>query len=142
MISGSERRKNSGFTLIELMIVVAIIGIIAGIAIPSYMESVQRSNRTDAKTELNDIAQRLQRCFTVYNAYNNANCRVFADLDGGGITSTEGHYLITLAGVTATSYTLTAAPVSGSAQAKDSECASFSVTHAGVKTATGGGKCW
>lgn len=133
-----------GFSLIELMIVVAIIGIIAGIAYPSYMESVRKSNRADAKATLNDVAHRLQRCFTTYNAYNNANCAVATSLSGGGtITSAEGMYSVT-AVMDATTYTLTAAPVAGTSQAADTNCGSLTLTNAGVRNATGshGVDCW
>ena len=137
-------KKQSGFTLIELMIVVAIIGIIAGIAYPSYMESVRKSNRADGKVTLNDIAHRLQRCFTTYNAYNSASCAVANSLSGGGaITSAEGMYRVTAA-LDATTYTLTAAPVTGTSQAADTKCGSLTLTNAGVRNATGsyGAECW
>ncbi|AQQ68693.1 hypothetical protein Mag101_14440 [Microbulbifer agarilyticus] len=136
-------QKQKGFTLIELMIVVAIVGIISAIAYPSYMESVRKSNRADAKATLNDVAHRLQRCFTTYSAYNNANCSVANTLDGGTITSAEGMYSVTAA-VTATTYTLTAAPVAGSSQAADTKCGSLTLTSAGIRNATGsyGAECW
>ncbi|TLM74825.1 type IV pilin protein [Microbulbifer harenosus] len=136
--------NQKGFTLIEMMIVVAIIGIIAGIAYPSYMESVRKSNRADAKASLNDVAQRLQRCFTTYNAYNNANCAVAESLkDGATLNSGERFYAIS-AVIGATTYTLTAAPVSGKSQAADSKCASLTLTNTGVRNATGtlGADCW
>ena len=135
-------KVQKGFSLIELMIVVAIIGIIAGIAYPSYMESVRKSNRADGKATLNDVAHRLQRCFTTYNAYNNANCAVATSLSGSGvITSAEGMYSVT-AVMDATSYTLTAAPVGS--QTADANCGSLTLTSAGVRNATGslGADCW
>ncbi|HEY8570196.1 type IV pilin protein [Microbulbifer sp.] len=137
-------KKQNGFTLIELMIVVAIIGIIAGIAYPSYMESVRKSNRADAKASLNDVAHRLQRCFTTYNAYNNANCAVAESLkDGATLNSGESLYTIS-AVLDATTYTLTAAPVTGKSQASDSKCASLTLTNTGIRNATGslGADCW
>lgn len=142
-----EQPKNNikGFTLIELMIVVAIIAIIAGIAYPSYMESVMRSNRADAKVEINDVAQRLQRCFTLYNDYTHSNCTVHGQLTGGNkITSDEGFYELSLTAVSATTYTLTASPVAGRTQAKDSKCKSFTMTHTGAQGATGDDttQCW
>lgn len=136
-------KKQSGFTLIELMIVVAIIGIIAGIAYPSYMESVRKSNRADAKATLNDVAHRLQRCFTTYNAYDNANCGVATTLGGGPITSPEGMYSVS-AVLGTTTYSLTAAPVAGTSQAADTKCGSLTLTNAGLRNATGslGADCW
>lgn len=135
-----------GFTLIEVMIVVAIIGILAGIAYPSYMETVRKSNRSDAKVELNDVAQRLQRCYTVYSAYNNANCGVYSQLSTGDseIISREGFYAITLSSISATAYELTASPEAGTTQANDTKCTSFTLSNTGDRSATGSDadNCW
>ncbi|WP_295802713.1 type IV pilin protein [uncultured Microbulbifer sp.] len=139
----TKMQKQKGFTLIEVMIVVAIIGIISAIAYPSYMESVRKSNRADGKAALNDVAQRLQRCFTAYSSYTHANCGVGQTLDGGSVSSGEGMYTVTGA-VAATTFTLTAAPVAGTTQAGDSKCGSLTLTQAGVKGASGpqGTECW
>ena len=138
-------KMQKGFSLIELMIVVAIIGIIAGIAYPSYMESVRKSNRADAKASLNDVAQRLQRCFTTYNAYNNANCAVATSLSGSGsIASGEGMYTITANTLNATAYELWATPVTGTTQAADTKCGRLELFNTGVRDASGslGADCW
>lgn len=134
-----------GFTLIEAMIVVAIIGILAAIAYPSYMESVRKSNRSDAKVELNDVAQRLQRCYTTYSKYNDANCGVYKQLSEGDeeIVSGEKFYAITLTAVSATTYTLTATPEAGTPQVND-KCTTLTLTNAGVRGSTGESVdyCW
>ncbi|WP_319004742.1 type IV pilin protein [Microbulbifer variabilis] len=137
--------KSHGFTLIELMIVVAVIGIISAIAYPSYMESVRKSNRSEAKAILNDVAQRLQRCFTAYSSYDDyTNCSVAADLQNNKSIDSENNYYSITGVLSATTYTLTAAPVSGSIQGGDSACTGFTLTQAGVKTATGSNSsnCW
>ena len=138
-------KKQAGFTLIELMIVVAIIGIISAIAYPSYQESVRKSNRADGKAALNDVAQRLQRCFTAYSSYAHASCAIGQTLSGGGsVNSGEGMYTITASALTATTFSLTAAPVTGTTQAGDTKCASLTLNQAGVEGATGtlGADCW
>lgn len=139
-----QYQKQSGFTLIEVMIVVAIIGIIAAIALPSYTEHTRKTRRVDCKTMLNNTAQRLERCMSMYGGYNHANCPI-ANADE--ITSEEGYYTITVASAAA-SFTLTCAAVAGDAQATDNRCASMSLAHTGGKLAedSDGGNtsttCW
>lgn len=141
----TKMMKVKGFTLIEVMIVVAIIGILAGIAYPSYMESVRKSNRSDAKVELNDVAQRLQRCFTAYSKYNDANCGVYKQLSEGAqeIISREKFYAITLTDISATTYELTATPETGTTQAND-KCSTLVLKNTGERGASGGtvDECW
>lgn len=135
------KKTSGGFTLLEVMIVVAILGILATIAYASYTNQVMRSNRADAHAALNDVAQRLQRCYTTYSSYNNAECGVFTQLDNNGtINSGEGLYEIT-GNVTATQYTLTAEPV-GPPQTNDDACSggnNMTLDNAGRRTPD---DCW
>jgi type IV pilus assembly protein PilE len=134
-------KKVNGFTLIEMMIVVAIVGILAAIAYPSYMEYVRKSNRAEAKTELLDIATRLQRCYTSFARFDDsANCAVYADLtDGNGIdTRGNGFYNIRITalagGSTRTTYELTAVAVeTPQTQDKTNGCDSLRLSHTGIR---------
>lgn len=134
------QRTNSGITLIELMVVVVIVAILAAISYPSYRQYAIRANRTEAKVALLQVAQGLEKCFTRYNAYNDAACGVATSFN-----TPEGHYAIAPTGgaVGASSYTLTATPQGG--QADDARCGTLGITETGVRTETGTGDlgdCW
>lgn len=138
------RRSQYGFTLIEVLVVVAIIGILAAFAYPAYMDSVRKSNRADAQAGLSDISQRLERCYTMYSAYDDDNCSMASSITGGNsVTTSEGFYDITGV-VNRSDYTLTATPVAGKLQASDDACQTFTLDQSGVRDATGtaADACW
>lgn len=136
------RKTTRGFTLIELMIAVVIMGILASVAYSSYQGQVMRSNRSDATAALNDASQRLQRCFTLYNNYTHEDCQVHDDLQGGGIQSSEGMYRVEYESApSATGYTLVARAINAP-QTGDTDC-----TGANAMTLTQTGRrepqaCW
>lgn len=127
-----HRRAAFGFTLIEMMIVVAVVAILAAIALPSYQESVRKSRRGQAKADLVELAQRVERFHTINNTYV-----------GFSLTGTENQspregtarYNVVLAGQTGSAFVLTATPTG--AQAVD-RCGTLSLNAAGAKSATGG----
>ncbi len=142
--------KQNGFTLIEMMIVVSVLGILTSIAYSSYMKSVMKSNRTDAKTELADLAQRMQRCYTANGTYATAAgvCTIIDALSSAGVTTRGNFYVVKASNLTATTYTLTATPATASIQSKDIDCASFVLNQRGNKSAQNKlladstDKCW
>lgn len=128
------RKAVHGLTLVELLVVVIIVGILAGIAYPSYRRQVVRSTRTDAKVSLQQAAQSLEDCFTRFHAYDDPGCTARENLEDG-IASPDGHYRITLDEADALTFMLAATPQGG--QADDTECAGFTLTEANVRDVTG-----
>lgn len=139
----TTRQSQTGFTLIEILIAVAIVGIIAAIGVPSYSAHTKKVRRADAKVTLTNSAQQLERCNIEFDAYNDSGC-ASALAGGGTITTPEGFYSITATTLTATTFTLTATPVSGGAQVGDGDCTSFTLNQAGAQGATGAStsNCW
>jgi type IV pilus assembly protein PilE len=155
------QNSSRGFTLIELMITVAIVGVLAGIALPSYNASVARAKRADARTQLMQAGQFMQRFYAANDQYlqdrsgNNilgstggmpAGLRV-SPADGTALyqlnssITTAGNYTAT---VTTTGYTLYMAPISGGSMASD-PCGMFTLTSTGVRGVTGTktrDECW
>ena len=132
------RSADSGFTLIELMIAVAILAIIVAIAIPTYERYVIETNRGEGKVIINNVAQGLERCYSRFSQYNDGACTVTLPA-----VSENGHYSVTAA-LTATTYTLTAAPQDSQAT-RDTECGSLTLDHRGFRGVTGSGTvedCW
>ena len=146
----TEQTTQTGFTLIELMIAVAIVALLAAIAVPNYYEYVERARRSDATTGITKIGAELERCYTQFSAYNDAGC-TFGFVSNGvpgnvtyanlvaGIASEEGDYDLTIAagagGATQT-YQLTATATAAGSQANDDTCDTFTLTHVGLKGST------
>ena len=140
----SDSTRVNGFTLIEVMIVVAIVGILVAIALPSYVEHVRRSKRSDAKAVLLENAQILERQMSIVNKYNSDTVNPPITVSPAGATGTDVNYNVTIvygAGANATSFTLSAAPVN--AMALDG-CGTYTLNNAGLRTVSSGtvADCW
>lgn len=135
----SARRSMRGVTLLELMIVVAIVGVLASIAYPSYKAQVLQTRRADGTAQLMQTAQALERCYTRASTYVGCATVAFP------VISREGFYSITaVGGVTASAYTLAAAPQGD--QVKDTECGTLRLTSTGIQGSQGtdsdANGCW
>ena len=165
-LSAHRPRPAAGFTLIELMITVAIVAILAALALPSYSAYVARARRADARTQLLQAAQFMQRFYAANDRYNldRSNNSVLgipplgmpeslrkspADSTAGTAIyqlntsiTTSGNYTAT---VTVSAYTLTMAPITGGVAAADG-CGMFTITSTGVRGVASATKtrdeCW
>ncbi len=147
VVSRGFYRRCSGFTLIELVMVIVIVGILMAVALPGYQESMSKGRRADAKAGLMDAANRQERFMLDRSTYTEDMTQLGFGADP--MVSEEGHYTVDVetpdtACPIATCYILTATPVAGGAQADDAKCTSFTVDSTGAKTATGSAaaECW
>jgi len=131
----NKQSKSYGFTLVELLITVAIVGILAGVAYPSYTEFVKRSNRSEGQRELLRYANLQEQVYVDSRSYA-------ADMTGLGastasIDTESGNYTISVSAQSATTFTLQA--VAKSTQTSDSGCTTLTIDQIGTKTPTA---CW
>jgi len=141
-----SRRQSNGFTLLELMIVVAIVAILAGIAYASYQDQIIKSRRAAAANCLQERAQFMERYYTTHLTYNNPNNPpVIAQCDA----EVSPHYQVGFsAAPTPKAFTLQAVPVPGSAQERrDTKCGTLTLASTGTRGVSGTAastpsECW
>jgi type IV pilus assembly protein PilE len=140
--------KSSGFTLVELMITIAILAILMAIVVPNYQLQINKSRRADAKATLMGEAQRLERCFTDLDTFKDCESTNYDP----PIPSYKGYYEISatstntivneesgeettekISDISVDTYLLTATAVGD--QAGDSQCATFTINNLGEKKA-------
>ena len=147
------KTKQSGFTLLELMIAVAVVGILGTIAVVSYSSQVTKGRRTDARSALLDLAGREEKLFSTTNAYGTTPVSL-----GYGTAATpwpipvgSGYYNVSVtapdpsqgASPLLNTFIITATAVN--LQSKDTQCVTLSVNQLGQQTSTGTGSvalCW
>jgi type IV pilus assembly protein PilE len=126
-------QNQKGFTLLELMITITILGILAAVALPSYRQSVLKANRTDAHISMASLATLQERFYFMNNSYTGDFADIVDGIDAGDpVISDEGLYSIALLAGDVSGWTMEATAIG--AQADDSECAKLRITSLGVKT--------
>ena len=138
-IAGPGPGRN-GFTLIELMIAVAIVAILAALALPSYQSYVRKGNRGDA-TSLLQAVNLAQEKHRLGNASYAATFAALSPPCSCSSTSERGHYTVAVSGASATGYTLTATAASSMQQA-DTGCTAITLTVNGGNTSYAPNACW
>lgn len=146
-MAGRPRRPfQVGFSLIELMIVVAIVAILAAIAVPSYTTYIAKTNRKAAEGCMAEYANYMERYYTTNLRYDQtaatpAVANSLPVMNCSAQTSSSYNYTLVAAALTTSTFTVQAAPVTNSAQAKRDTCGTLTLDQAGNRTPTTSG-CW
>jgi type IV pilus assembly protein PilE len=142
-----KHRKSRGFSLIELLIVVVVISILATLAITSYGNYVRKARRADAKADILELAQLLERNYTETNTFTVDGAGVAITPASFGLTQSpqqgQAVYILTFPVQTATTYRILA--TAQGPQQSDTRCMNLTLDQAGVKGISGSGtvaECW
>ena len=150
-IRNTKRKPmNKGFSLIELLIALTVVGILSAIAYPAYHQYVAQSRRTDGQAALLDLAQRMERYYSENHTYATATIATAVATDVlSSNQSPEGWYTLTITAQNGSSFTIQATP-NGAQATTDTRCQSLTLNNLGVKgiadgasTPTGtAAQCW
>ena len=148
LFTGMPRRhRQAGLTLVELMVTVAVLVILAGLAYPMYTNLVLKSRRSEARVALSDLAMAEQRFFTVNGRFGSAAqlgtayTDTIGEMTDRNADGTPDYYSLAVVSST-TSFSITATATGR--QADDGSCTAFTINQLGARSATGSGasKCW
>lgn len=134
-----QSRQQGGFTLMELLVVVTIVGILAAVAVPLYTEQVAKARRAEGRTALLEGVNALERSFTVNNRYPTSLTGVYKTYSGEDAASAHYDLALTTA-ADRLSFTLSATP-----RQADPKCGVYSLDQLGQRTFNGNGtraQCW
>ena len=142
-----QRNREIGFTLIELMIVVAVIAVLVAIAYPNYINQVRKGKRGQAKADMVTVSHQMERCFTQQNTYskcwnNNTSDTIDAPLNASSTNNQVNYTITSTVGATGLTYQLVAAPQGD--QVND-PCVDLMLDQTGLKTWSGSQSvpnCW
>jgi type IV pilus assembly protein PilE len=131
--------NNTGFTLLEMVIVLAIIGLLAAISYPSYHQHILKTRRSCAEIALLNLASKLEEYYTLYNTYTGAT---LSNVDVSEYTE-DNYYKLEITHTAENAYLLQARPQNS--QTQDTLCGSLTLNHLGDKNISGSGnisECW
>ena len=135
-------KKIKGFTLIELMITIAVVGILAAVAYPSYQDYVRKGRRVDAKTALMDAAQGMERYYTENMTYGTGTPSLVGTVFSA--VSLSGDYTLSFVSQSTNAFKVKAVP--SSARQTGDKCGTYTLDSTGAKDVTGGSlttaECW
>lgn len=136
--------QHNGYTLVEILVTVAIVGVITAIALPAYQDSTLRAARAEGKSALLEVSADQERFYSANNTYS-TNAQPLANPPQAVRASRDGHYQIAVAacadGTIANCFVATATPQGGQT---DDECTTLTLSNTGVRGATGAtaDECW
>ena len=142
----TSRAAAPGLTAIELLIVIAIIGVLVAVVLPNLQWALQSARREDAIGSLRELHNIMQQYYTANGTFATATIAqgTISDVLSSAVTD-DGHYTLSISTVSATTFTIKATRQGGSPQIRDTQCGDYTLTSANVRGITGTGsvdQCW